>query len=114
MVRLVSMFLAMITILATEAFAATLRVDPTQPPKGFAGAPKSSVVRQIDSKQLKLQQILITNDQSVAIINDQVVRAGDQLQGFRVKAISAAGVQLQYSGKRLYLRMFPEQIKNKR
>ena len=111
MVRLISMAVLMSVIPATAA-AATLLVDPTQPPSGFAGKPATTGLTKSEGKQLQLQQILLTGDQAVAIINNRIVRTGDKFQGYTVKAISEKRVRLQSSRQTLNLRMFPEQIKD--
>jgi len=80
------------TVLATKAPAATL-----------AAAPSPLAPRPADP-ELRLQAISERDGQPIAIINDHLVRVGDEVDGIRVLAIRGAEVDVEVRGRRTTLR----------
>ena len=75
------MFTLFLGLVTTSAVAA-----PTRP--FFAGESKSTTA----TKELELQAIFIKKQGSSAVINDQVVREGDTVNGARIKRITQGEV----------------------
>jgi hypothetical protein len=76
----------------TKAPAATLAVAPPSP------APRPA------EPELRLQAISERDGQPIAIINDHLVRVGDEVDGLRVLAIRGAEVDVEVRGRRTTLR----------
>ena len=87
--RIVSQALAAL-LLASAAQAQTFR-DPMRPP-GSAAAPHAPGPR-----VLKLEGV-IAGAQLVAIVNGQLVRAGDEVAGARIIEVLAGGVRYTRAG----------------
>lgn len=74
--------------------------DPTRPP-GWEETPV--VTGQIP--ELQLQQIVHDGTSGVAVINQQLVRAGEQVEGMTVVAVQPDRVVLQIRNQRHELRL---------
>ncbi|WP_430461575.1 hypothetical protein ACQUQU_02010 [Thalassolituus sp. LLYu03] len=72
--------------LGSVVFAA----DPTMPPD-WQRAPVSAAAAE---PELRLQQIRISAGDALAVINDRIVRVGDQIDGAQVMAISPSSVRV--------------------
>ncbi|PHS66216.1 MAG: hypothetical protein COB09_01760 [Thalassobium sp.] len=77
---LLRILLSLLLLGATVVFAA----DPTQPPPWLQQQPEAVVQPQ---QPIVVQQILIRSTGNRAVINNQLVRAGDQVDGAQVVAI---------------------------
>jgi hypothetical protein len=68
-----------------------------------AAAPSPLAPRPADP-ELRLQAISERDGQPIAIINDHLVRVGDEVEGIRVLAIRGAEVDVEVRGRRTTLR----------
>ena len=94
-------------------------VDPTQP--DFSQSPpvkKTNVVKKKKKSnrnpvsKLNLQQTLISNSRSFAVINGKRMTLGKKIRGAKLIKISHDSVELIYGGKRYTLNLtFPSGIK---
>lgn len=82
----------LLCVLCALPVSLALAGDPTMPPGWTRQAepeqPQSAAV------PLILQQILIRGDHAVAVINNQLVRTGDYVDGAKILAISATSVRV--------------------
>lgn len=72
--------------------------DPTRPPAWMQQAP--SVVPAVSQANFNLQQVLVRDDQRLAVINGELLREGQRISGAQVIEIKAAEVVLKTSQKR--------------
>lgn len=95
-------------ICAALASSAAFAADPTRPPLPRAPAARgsSAPVMAPTLPALQLQSTLMGGKQPVAIINGQVLRRGDTLEGLRLQAIGAGWARLQTpTGETLTLKL---------
>ena len=78
--------------------------DPMRPPSWMTG-PKSTSTSK--ASKLDLQQILISKDRKVAVINETLVTEGERIAGARVKQISTQWVKVVRAGRTKTLRITP-------
>lgn len=81
-----------LALLCCLALPAALAGDPTMPP-GWA-QPAVPATTRGEPVVLTLQQVLIRGGSAVAVINNQLVRTGDYVDGAKVVAISASSVRV--------------------
>lgn len=67
--------------------------DPTRPPAGFREA-STLTVPEIPPAPLAVTSLFLMGDKPYAVVDGQIVRLGDPLDGGRVARIDAAGVWL--------------------
>jgi len=77
--------------------------DPTRPPSWMTGA----VEIKTSKKVLILQQVLISDNRKIAVINDKLVSEGDMVEGAKIKTIDRDWVNIVRSGRRITLRLVP-------
>lgn len=78
--------------------------DPMRPPSWMSGT--KSITKSKTSK-INLQQILISKDRKVAVINETLVTEGEKVAGARVKQISEQWVKVVRAGRTMTLRITP-------
>lgn len=77
--------------------------DPTRPPSWMT---KSTAVK-MNIEVLTLQQILISKNRKVAVINEKAVSEGDMIEGAKVKEIDHDWVKVMRSGRYVTLQLLP-------
>jgi MSHA biogenesis protein MshK len=77
--------------------------DPTRPPSWMTGAAEINTSKKV----LILQQILISDNRKIAVINDTLVSEGDMIEGAKVNRIDPDWVSIVRSGRRITLRLVP-------
>ena len=106
---LLALALAARPVLATEVSAVPLH-NPFKRPaqalvdaatQGGGGAPPAEAA----PPRLVLKALLLAGPDTVASINDQLLRIGDRIEGYRLVAAQATRVELVKDGKRLILDM---------
>lgn len=80
-----------------------LSEDPTRPPSWMTGVSEIKVSKEA----LTLQQVLISEDRKVAVINDQLASIGDTVEGARIKEIGRDWVRVMRSGRNITLTLLP-------
>jgi hypothetical protein len=97
------------------SFAATVAKDPTRPlvALGAFSDHNRQAVKPKKAKQLKLQSVITQGQRVIAVINDQPVKVGQHIEGYKLIAITAYGVQLVGNGKKLSLSLFNVKIRKK-
>ena len=78
--------------------------DPMRPPSWMF---ESSTVKESNVERLIVQQILISENRTLAVINDVVVSVGDTVAGAKVKKISRQWVKVVRGGRSMTLRIVP-------
>lgn len=78
--------------------------DPMRPPNWMLG---NKNVSSSSAERLVLQQILISKNRTLAVINDVVVSVGDTVGGAKVKEISTQWVKVIRGGRNMTLKMAP-------
>lgn len=81
--------------------------DPTRP-SGYA-APPDAVAKSGDA--LRLESVLIAADRRVAVISGKTYRVGDSVNGSRLVAIYAEGVELVRDGNRVVLPLLKVKVR---
>jgi len=84
--------------------APALAVDVTRPARAPVAAVAPPPAAEHGAGGLRLQAISARDGQPVAIINDHLVRIGDEFDGVRVLAIREAEVDVEVRGQRATLR----------
>ncbi|WHR50932.1 MSHA biogenesis protein MshK [Vibrio furnissii] len=82
--------------------------DPTAP-LGYAPSQVQKKARQYPLPEL---QSIICQQQCSAIVNDQLVAAGDSIRGYQVAKVTPSTVTLVRGGQRWELELFSLNIKN--
>ena len=78
--------------------------DPMRPPNWVAGSRNEN---NNNASTLNLQQILISKNRKIAIINEKVVIEGDKIDGAKVINISDKWVKVVRAGRTITLRITP-------
>lgn len=91
------------------ASAETL-LDPTRPVQP-AGSTASAESTPVQHALPVLQGILLGNGPARAWFNGAAWRVGDQIQGYRIRAISAHQVWLERDGQRIPLSVYSDKVK---
>lgn len=105
---IVTMVLWLLTLLAMPGQSASQ--DPTRPPV-FDGPAAASTAVKASAPRWRLSSTIVARDRRSAVINDQVVVAGDNIAGARVVEIEAAKVTLSANGKQIVLSLIEKDIK---
>ena len=87
-------------ILGTSAYSGQ---DPMRPPSWTKQKPTSSV----KNESIKLQQILISEDRKVVIINDQILMEGQSVSGMKITKIEATQVMFRRAGVSKIIKLLP-------
>jgi hypothetical protein len=77
--------------------------DPMRPPN-FSGRTEVSA---IEREPIELQQILISKDRTVVIINNKILQEGQTVAGARIIEIEASQVSIVRSGVKKVLKLLP-------
>ena len=83
--------------------------DPTAPLSGVTGGASATGSREAGLP--RLQSIMLGNGPALAVLNVSSYRVGQQVEGYRVVAISADAVVLEKGGKRQSLTLFASKIR---
>lgn len=103
-------WLALLAI-GSPGLADDLRYDPFRLPYGSVGT--AGTLQKLNQKQtsaasvggLTLQSILLEGRRSVVVINGQMLRLGDEIDGYRVARIDYARVVLERNGQKQILEL---------
>lgn len=82
--------------------------DPTKPPAGISDV----AAAEKDAVGFDLQSIIISNSRRMAIINNRLVKVGDNIGGAKVVAIERNAVVLSVAGRKLIIHLFKRGIWN--
>lgn len=96
------------TIVSPLAFAGSWS-DPTRPPN--AGAGGGLPQEKEGASHYRLQAVFVAAGRRIAIVNDQRVSRGDEINGARVLSIERDRVELDRSGRKWILELRGEPIK---
>lgn len=107
----VVMILLSALLLAATAVADERLSDPMRPP-GIVEVLQPALPTA--TRSLVLQSILIAEDRRVAMINDQRLQEGDEIEGARVVSIAPNHVRITRSGEELKLRLVSRNVKRVR
>lgn len=77
--------------------------DPMRPPSWIKQKPSVSV----KSKGIRLQQILISKDRKIAVINNQVLKEGQTIAGMKITKIEAEQVIFRRAGVNKVIKLLP-------
>jgi hypothetical protein len=94
----VSLIFCIVLLPVTAAYAAEM-VDPMRPP-AFSTQNKSESA----APKWEVTGILISPERRLAMINERLFGVGEKVDGARVKAIHSDLVELDVSGKSVYLK----------
>ena len=88
--------------------------DPTAPLVGLSGVARN-IDNNEDSKKtntsLILQGVLIENGRKIAVINNRLLRVGEEIEGYKVISIVDYGADLSLEEETLSLSLISEKIK---
>lgn len=87
--------------------SSVLMADPTKPP-AWLGKNIPTASQQSPAKNYQLQQILISEQRRLAIINGELVSEGQNIANARVVKISFDKVVLRVGGQNKTLKLAPE------
>ncbi|MEH6448582.1 MAG: hypothetical protein V7765_07920 [Oleispira sp.] len=98
-------FLIMLSLLTVSIYSPVSysAQDPTRPPSWMAESANVETRKEV----LILQQILISKNRKIAVINDKVVSEGDMVKGAKVREINRDWVSIIRSGRRVTLKLVP-------
>jgi len=99
--------LALALLLSGGAHAAETLHDPTRP----GGMPAPRAAAEPATQHWHLSSIVIADTRRVAIINDQVVAIGEQVDGATVMDIQAYAVTLRRDGRNFTLTLLDARVK---
>jgi MSHA biogenesis protein MshK len=99
---IIPLFLSGLMCLLPELSHADLR-DPTRPPKIHLGVVNALV----------LKEIVISPNRSIAVINDRIVRIGDNIEDAKIIAIKANSVELDGPDGMIILELLNSSIKHR-
>jgi hypothetical protein len=91
--------------LGVAAASASAQADPMRPPTPSELARFGPGTEGRPDESFRLQSLLIAPDRRVAIVNDQRVKRGDDIDGARVTAIEPDGVVLEFDGRTIDLKV---------
>ncbi len=77
--------------------------DPMRPPSWVKQRP----VENVKNEAIELQQILISKDRKIVIINNQVLKEGNTIVGMKIIKIEAAQVVLRRAGVNKIIKLLP-------
>ena len=108
MARWFALWACLFALLAQAGQVEVLQ-DPTAPLSGTTSG--ASATGQNSAGLPKLQSIMLGNGPALAVLNGSSYRVGQQVEGYRVVAISADAVVLEKGGKRQSLTLFASKIR---
>lgn len=82
--------------------------DPTRPPVGAIGGAGQTAQK---SLKWKLTSTLISRQRRVAVINDQVVRVGQKIDGAVLVAVEPGSALLHHAGQKIQLKLVAGTVK---
>jgi MSHA biogenesis protein MshK len=94
---------ALITLFLSKAVYAELK-DPTRPPGYINGTTTAISTWELDA-------VIISKERTVAIINGEVVKVGDQIAGNRLVSIGPYSVQLESGDGKITLFLLDSSLK---
>ena len=97
-----------------QAYASQIIKDPTRPLVNFGAKAiesDTSLQQNKSNTELILQGVLVENGRKVAVINNRLVRIGEQIEGYTVTGIIPYGAQLSLEEETLSLSLVSENIK---
>lgn len=97
-----------------QAHGTQIIKDPTRPLVSFgvqAISDDTSLQQNKSNTELILQGVLVENGRKVAVINNRLVRIGEQIEGYTVTGIIPYGAQLSLEEETLSLSLVSENIK---
>lgn len=97
-----------------QSFGSQVVKDPTRPLINFSGQALENDANGEQKKSntsLILQGVLVENGRKVAVINSQLVRVGEQIEGYTVTSIIPYGAQLSLEEETISLSLISENIK---
>lgn len=111
MARWFPLWVCLFTLLAQAQTQAQTEVlqDPTAPLSGVTSGASATGSREAGLP--RLQSIMLGNGPALAVLNGSSYRVGQQVEGYRVVAISADAVVLEKGGKRQSLTLFASKIR---
>lgn len=108
------LFNCVIGCLMVEAKASEILRDPTAPLVSFSHSsikPEFGEEEKKENTSLILQGVLIENGRKIAVINNQLVRIGEEIEGYIVTSIVDYSAQLSLEEETVLLSLVPENIK---
>ncbi|MGK7297103.1 MAG: general secretion pathway protein GspB [Candidatus Wenzhouxiangella sp. M2_3B_020] len=91
--------------IGVSAGDAPAQADPMRPPTPSELARFGPQTDARPDESFRLQSVLIAPNRRVAIVNDQRVGTGDDVDGARVTAIEPDGVVLEFDGRTIDLKV---------
>ncbi len=85
--------------------------DPMRP-SGLPASADTGTLGKASAAELRLQAIKREGRHHLAVINGQVVRVGDEVDGVRITAISAGSVVINVEGESSVLKLLGQDIKH--
>ncbi len=89
---------------ASLAFAPPLVAEPPVEPPASIQPPVAEPPVASSQPKLVLNGIVLSEDGNIALINDQILKAGDNIDGARVEEISGNQVILSYKAQKITLK----------
>jgi hypothetical protein len=87
------------------SFAGEYKNSPPNPSSSFSSLPSQSAPKgEKNLPDFVVNGIVISSDGNIALINDQIIRAGDNIEGAKVERIEDSRVVLSYEGRETVLR----------
>lgn len=81
-------------------------------PSGLPAPAEAGTPGKAPAAELRLQAIKREGRHHLAVINGQIVRVGDEMDGIRITAISAGSVVINVEGKSSMLKLLGQDIKH--
>ena len=85
--------------------------DPMRP-SGLPAPAEAGTPGKAPPAELRLQAIKREGRHHLAVINGQIVRVGDEVDGIKITAISAGSVMINVEGKSSVLKLLGQDIKH--
>jgi len=95
------------SVICSSASATEPLPDPTRPVL-MGGVQKAKTA---DPKHWQLTSVLISAQRRVAVINDQVVRIGQNINGAKLLTVEPGSALLSHAGRRIRLELIAEPVK---
>lgn len=77
--------------------------DPMRPPNWTNQAPRSPST----SARIDLQQILISKDRKIVIVNDKILQEGQLIDGYKIIEIDAKQIKIRRAGVNKIIKLLP-------
>lgn len=77
--------------------------DPMRPPSWFGS---SKAVPTVKSK-INLQQVLVSDNRRIAIINNMILKEGDAISGIKILTIESNRIKVRQAGIEKYISLLP-------